>query len=89
MLSKRTSEVRVSEKDASKPAAEGAPNESDNNEKPDGETKEPEEISQDEHCGASEEFVKTTERKVQGILRPPRVLEVFYELLLYSSLIFF
>ncbi|XP_044505134.1 probable tRNA (guanine(26)-N(2))-dimethyltransferase 2 isoform X2 [Mangifera indica] len=75
MLSKRTSEVRVSEKDASKPAAEGAPNESDNNEKPDGETKEPEEISQDEHCGASEEFVKTTERKVQGILRPPRVLE--------------
>ncbi|XP_031251780.1 probable tRNA (guanine(26)-N(2))-dimethyltransferase 2 isoform X2 [Pistacia vera] len=76
MLSKRASATKVSEKNAFESAAEEAPNESVvTDEKSNGEAEGPQEISQDEPCGDSEEFVKTTERRVQGKLKPPRVLE--------------
>ncbi|KAF5958487.1 hypothetical protein HYC85_005712 [Camellia sinensis] len=53
-----------------------APTESDvHNEKSNGECEESEEISPDEPCSISEKPVKTPEGKVQGELKPPRVLE--------------
>ncbi|KAL5739265.1 hypothetical protein ACOSP7_028181 [Xanthoceras sorbifolium] len=77
VLSKRaTSAPKVSEKDASGSAVEEASNESVlHSEKSNGEIGGPEEISQDESCAISEAPIKTTERKVQGQLKPPRVLE--------------
>lgn len=41
-----------------------------------GECEVPEEIKEDKPCSISEEAMKTTERKVQRELEPPRVLEV-------------
>lgn len=53
-----------------------APTESDvHNEKSNGECEESKEISPDEPCSISEKPVKTPEGKVQGELKPPRVLE--------------
>ncbi|KAK2663212.1 hypothetical protein Ddye_001786 [Dipteronia dyeriana] len=74
LLSKRA--IKVSEKCASGSVLEETSNESDvNKEKLNGEIEGPEEISQDESSAISKQTVKATERKVQGQLKPPRVLE--------------
>ncbi|TXG57662.1 hypothetical protein EZV62_015491 [Acer yangbiense] len=74
VLSKRA--IKVSEKCASGSVVEETSNESDvNKEKLNGEIEGPEEISPDESCAISKQSVKASERKVQGQLKPPRVLE--------------
>ncbi|KAK0585186.1 hypothetical protein LWI29_024439 [Acer saccharum] len=74
VLSRRA--IKVSEKCASGSVVEETSNESDvNKEKLNGEIEGPEEISPDESCAISKQSVKASERKVQGQLKPPRVLE--------------
>lgn len=79
-LSKKTKAAsKVSEKDASESVQEEVANESTVcDEKSNGDSEVPEKVSQYESCGLSEEPVKGTEGKVSGELKPPRVLEVFY-----------
>lgn len=78
MLSRRTkSAKRESEKGASGSAEEEASNEAAvDNEKSNRDCEVSEEIAQEEPCNIPEEPVKITEGKVQGKLKPPRVLEV-------------
>ncbi|KAK3212375.1 hypothetical protein Dsin_017081 [Dipteronia sinensis] len=74
VLSKRA--INASEKCASGSTVEETSNEFDvNKEKLNGEIEGPEEILQDESCAISKQTAKATERKVQGQLKPPRVLE--------------
>ncbi|KAI9153493.1 hypothetical protein LWI28_012240 [Acer negundo] len=74
LLSKRA--IKVSEKSACGSVVEETSNESDvNKEKLNGEIEGPEETLQDESYAISKQTVKATERKVQGQLKPPRVLE--------------
>ncbi|XP_043812998.1 probable tRNA (guanine(26)-N(2))-dimethyltransferase 2 isoform X2 [Manihot esculenta] len=69
-------EEKVSEKDALGSAAEEVTNErAEDNEKLNGECEVPEEITEDRPCSLTEEQMMTTERKSQGVLEPPRVLE--------------
>ena len=77
-LSKRAKAApKVSEEDASEPVLEVANESVVKDGISNGKSELPEEKSQDESCGHSEDLVKNTEGKRQGELKPPRVLEVF------------
>ncbi|KAF3444911.1 hypothetical protein FNV43_RR14604 [Rhamnella rubrinervis] len=75
-LSKRTKAApKLSEEVASGPVLEVANESAVKDEISNGKSELPEEKSQDESCGHSEELVKNTEGKRPGELKPPRVLE--------------
>lgn len=78
------------EKDASESVQEEVSNETTvGEEKSNGDSEVPEKVSQDGSCGLSEERVKRTEGKGSGELKPPRVLEVYYNFYyFFNSFIF-